>query len=265
MEDVIFEENIFRVADFEAGVYLPHIFCTEGELFFVQDGNPYKAVKNDCIIASLEKPLDQLLPSKDFRCEIMLTTRSFAESNKPLMSYNIVGHLGMMQNPLLHLLPSEMKQCLKNLENIRVRFGQPWHSFYAEAVRKAFEAFVLDMYDIHARQGDLQQEDVGHGHILMRRFIAMLQEGQCRRHRTPGYYAEKLSITPVYLTEISRVVTHHTPTYWIDYFAANEIRELLKDRRKPLGEIAEELNFSSISYFSRYCTKVFGVNPSKLR
>lgn len=265
MEEIIFSNNIFTCSFYDAEKWLPHVFCLEGSLSFLIDGKPFIARARDCIIASAYSPMSQLMPSEDFRCRIMMTTRNFAENNKPVMAYNVVGHLGMMQNPVLPLLPSEMEQSLRNVEAIQMRHGQSWHSFYHDALRLAFQTFVLDMYDIHSRQGDLRPENVPQTEILMRRFIALLQEGECCRERTPGHYAELLAISPVYLTEISKRVTGHTPTYWIDYFSAREIRTRLEDKHRPLSDIAEEMNFSSLSYFSRYCRKVLGTVPSKIR
>ena len=68
-----------------------------------------------------------------------------------------------------------------------------------------------------------------------------------------------------YLTEISSAVTHHSPTYWIDYFTRQELTRLLADKSLSLADIAYKMNFSSISYFSRYCKRVLGVVPSKMR
>lgn len=92
-----------------------------------------------------------------------------------------------------------------------------------------------------------------------------MQGGSTATQRSPSHYAEVLCITPVYLTEICRTVTHHTPTYWIDYFAGEEIKRLLADKTLTLSAVACQLNFSSLSYFSRYCKRIFGKLPSQMR
>ncbi|MCE2616938.1 MAG: helix-turn-helix domain-containing protein [Phocaeicola sp.] len=261
----IFTDNIFQWSDYCMKDYLPHIFCMDGSLNFVLDGKPYYAVDGDCIIPSILKPAYQITPSEDFRCRIMFIDAGYIDQNKPVMHYNVIGHLGLIQNPIIHLLPAEFQMCLENVDVIRKRFLRSYHSFYLEALRTAFQAFVLDMYDIHCRQGGLKQVGSSQAEVLVRRFIAMLQEGGCRTHRSPSYYADKLYITPIYLTEICRRVTHNTPTYWIDYFTASEIKTLLADKNLSLQTIADQLGFSSLAYFSRYCTKLFDNPPSRMR
>lgn len=265
MKDVILTDNIYAWADHSLKQYLPHIFCLAGNVSFVLDGKPYIANKNDCIIPSSESSACLITPSEDFRCKVMLLSNDFVRNNAPDSSYRIVGHLGMIQNPILSLLPSEMETCLHNIRLIGERAAIPYHTFYNEILRRSFELFVFDMYDIHARQGDFRPNNAPQAQILIRRFISMLQEGEFRTHRSPSYYAARLCITPVYLTEISQSVTHHSPTYWIDYFTAEEIKKQLADKSLTLSDIAYQFDFSSLSYFSRYCKRVLGRLPSHLR
>ena len=44
-----------------------------------------------------------------------------------------------------------------------------------------------------------------------------------------------------------------------------EITRLLRQKEFPLTEIAEQMNFSSVSYFSRYVQKRLGVCPTEYR
>jgi AraC-like DNA-binding protein len=52
---------------------------------------------------------------------------------------------------------------------------------------------------------------------------------------------------------------------WIESFTANELKHLLNNRQLTLTDIADEMNFSSMSFFSRYVKKVLGVSPSEYR
>jgi AraC-like DNA-binding protein len=263
METMIFDDNIFSWSDYKRDDYLPHIFCLEGSVSFILDGKPYRAQAGDCIIASNKMSALQIMPTDNFRCRQMFISNTFVEANRPTSHYAIVGHLGTMQQPVI--MPSEMEQCLRNIATIRLHYSQPYHAFYDEALKRAFELFVFDMYDIHARQGNIALSDAPQATILTRRFIAMLQEGECLTQRQPSYYADRLCISSGYLTEVSTAVTQHTPTYWIDYFTRQLIADLLADKSLTLSDIAERMHFSSLSYFSRYCKRVLGVGPSQMR
>ena len=43
------------------------------------------------------------------------------------------------------------------------------------------------------------------------------------------------------------------------------LKKYLNDERLSLTQIADRMNFTSLSYFSRYCTKHLGRSPSEYR
>ena len=43
------------------------------------------------------------------------------------------------------------------------------------------------------------------------------------------------------------------------------LKDYLNDERLSLTQIADLMNFTSLSYFSRYCTKHLGQSPSEYR
>ncbi|MCR4852726.1 MAG: helix-turn-helix domain-containing protein [Prevotella sp.] len=51
----------------------------------------------------------------------------------------------------------------------------------------------------------------------------------------------------------------------MDRFTIPILKELLNDDSLSLTQIADRMNFASLSYFSRYCTKHLGQTPSEYR
>ena len=80
-----------------------------------------------------------------------------------------------------------------------------------------------------------------------------------------SYFAERLNVSPKYLSATFKRLTGHTISSYIDRFTVPILKELLDDERLSLTQIAEMMNFSSLSYFSRYCTKHLGQSPSEYR
>ena len=123
---------------------------------------------------------------------------------------------------------------------------------------------VLNIYDIHARQlhpGNLPER----ASQLIRQFIALLDEGHYRSERTLQFYADRLCITPHYLSEVSKKVTGQPATFWIDMYLSNEVVRLITTTNRTLTDIAESLNFSSLSYFTQYALKLTGLSPTQFR
>ena len=101
--------------------------------------------------------------------------------------------------------------------------------------------------------------------VLLRNFIELLYNGEYIRNRDLDFYASRLCITPHYLSEICKKVSGKPATYWIDRFTLQEITRLLRQKELSLTTIAERMNFSSVSYFSRYVQKRMKTTPSEYR
>lgn len=48
-------------------------------------------------------------------------------------------------------------------------------------------------------------------------------------------------------------------------FSQSLVPEYLRDSRLSISQIADEMNFTSVSYFSRYCKKHTGMSPAQFR
>lgn len=55
------------------------------------------------------------------------------------------------------------------------------------------------------------------------------------------------------------------PSIWIQKQKLGAIKHKLQDPNLSLGEIADELNFPSLSQFSKYCKQHLGLSPKELR
>ena len=59
--------------------------------------------------------------------------------------------------------------------------------------------------------------------------------------------------------------TERSVTSYIDRHTIPILKDYLNDERLSLTQIAELMNFTTLSYFSRYCTKHLGQSPSEYR
>lgn len=147
---------------------------------------------------------------------------------------------------------------------LRRRISLTGHLFHDEMKGHLLMAHILDLYDIHARSHPglrISERNAD----LMRRFMEMLYSGDYAGDRSLGHYASGLYVTPHYLSEVCRKVSGRPATYWIDHFTIQHIIRMLGRKDLSLSEIADSLNFSSLSYFSRYFQKMTGMSPSRYR
>ena len=85
------------------------------------------------------------------------------------------------------------------------------------------------------------------------------------QHRSVGFYAAQLHLTPKYLTTIIRKTTGRTASEWIDDYVVLEAKNLLKYSTMSIQEVAYSLNFPNQSFFGKYFKEHTGLTPTAFR
>jgi len=92
-----------------------------------------------------------------------------------------------------------------------------------------------------------------------------LVESNAIRHRDMGFYADKLCITPKYLSVVVRKASGRSPVEWIDRTVMLYARTLLTSSDMTVQQISAELNFPNPSFFGQYFKRHEGVTPKHYR
>ncbi len=245
-----------------------HLLCHQGNIELVISGTKYNMITGDYAILPNPMLLEQVTWTPDYQGDLMLLSERLIHRIRPHNNYHIFGHLSLLQNPVMHLSERDYQVCTEDIRMIRQRLESPLtdhtHLFYDEMIEHLVMVHVLNIYDIHARI--LHPEDLSkRSSQLLQQFIHLLDEGHFRKHRDLAFYADRLCITPHYLSEISKKVTHQPASYWIDFYTADEVTRLLIKQQLSFSDIAYQLNFSSLSYFTRYVQKLLGQSPTQFR
>lgn len=92
-----------------------------------------------------------------------------------------------------------------------------------------------------------------------------LLEKHFREYRQVQFYTEKLSITPSTLSRKMKMQMRKTPTQIIQERVILEAKKWLHLSTKSIKEIAYDLHFEDVFYFSRYFKKAVGISPNYYR
>jgi AraC-like DNA-binding protein len=84
-------------------------------------------------------------------------------------------------------------------------------------------------------------------------------------HRSVGFYAEKLCLTPKYLSKIIKNTSGRSAPEWIDSYVILEAKNLLKYSTTPIKEIVFKLNFPNQSGFYKFFKAHTGMTPTEYR
>lgn len=95
-------------------------------------------------------------------------------------------------------------------------------------------------------------------------FIALVSQYH-NKERGMAFYADKMHITPKYLSKIIKQASGRSGPDWIDSFVVLEAKNLLKYTDKPVKEIVWQLNFPTPSVFNKFFKKHTNLTPSEYR
>jgi AraC-like DNA-binding protein len=83
-----------------------------------------------------------------------------------------------------------------------------------------------------------------------------------RSQRSISFYAEKMFISPKYLSLVIKEATGKSAGDWIDQYVIQEAKNQLRFSGKNVQQIAYDLNFSNQSSFGKYFKNLTGMSPT---
>lgn len=264
-KDIIIANKIGEVPVTAGGdTYLAHLLCLEGTCRYTFNGTEYELRRGDLSIIRKRENVENVRVSDDFRCRIIYARSAFIDLCATRTNYGIKGSMSLFLNPIIHLSDEQLAVCMRDYDILEARLADTRHLFWRETVTNAMQAVILDFFDFHARihgDSDITTQQTS----IMTRFIEMLDNGTYREHREVSYYADKLCVTPKYLSEISKKVSGFAANYWINRYTALAISRLLRDKSLTFVQISDMFHFSSPAYFSRFVQRTLGLNPTQYR
>ena len=125
--------------------------------------------------------------------------------------------------------------------------------------------YVQQQFYMGSNEHDIQlHEYVSRKKELFRLFIKTLVESHSVS-REVLFYANELGVSSGYLNEVCNDISHHTAKEIIDSAVSARLKYELSYSSKSIQELADEYNFPSQSYFSRYYKRMTGMTPSEFR
>ncbi len=99
---------------------------------------------------------------------------------------------------------------------------------------------------------------------IVERFLDLVRENY-HKERMIGYYADRMCITPKYLSKIIKEHTGRSAGEWIESHVILEARAMLQSSDMTIQQIAASLNFPNQSFFGKYFKRATGLSPKEYR
>ncbi len=188
------------------------------------------------------------------------------------------------RSPVVKLSPESARQLASYMNlldmNVRLNAGESNEVFTKSISRSLLTAMLYQLMIISIRgnqfveqQTDWQDlDDGGNDHsrprsrrILYTHEFVRLVRKYFRHEHTVRFYANKLCISPKYLSLVVKEACGRTAADIIDEYLLLEAKNLLRFSGKNIQQIAFELNFANQSSFGKYFKNLTGLSPSEFQ
>jgi AraC-like DNA-binding protein len=238
------------------------VVCTKGDAKISLNLKPHVSHVPSITVSRPGEILQYERISKDFSGFVIVLSRPFADSLLTDVRERFSLRRAFFDNPCLPLNRPELKTALdycsllkktRKIEDVSIRREIAKHLTLA-----CYHSMV---YHSHILPDNAQQPKQG---VILDRFMNLVQEN-FREQRNVGFYADRLCLTPRYLSKIIRENSGVPAGEWIDNYVILEAKTLLKSTNMTVQQISDKLNFPSQSFFGKYFKRIVGVSPQEYR
>ncbi len=239
--------------------------CTQGRARVLVNLQEIELQPNMFFLAAPKHVL-QLIEQQDFEGRLLLVSSQLFSrvyiDTKQLMPLSIEA-----QQPHFTFSESDAKALLAYMDMISDEMSSGEKRFGFELITSLV---VTMMYKIgslvsYSMKEISKVEGAGsRAEDYFKQFIRVLSRFYLQE-RAVSFYAEKLNITPKYLTTLIKRVSGRSVSDWIDYYVIVEAKTMLKFSDRSIQEISNELHFANQSFFGSYFRRNVGMSPSQYR
>ena len=262
--DFIFSTDFYAINAKELSHTCMHLLCTAGEGSFVFNEKCYNIGRNDLVVIPMPDRMKNLAGHPDLQVEWFAADYKFLQNLLPSNNYSIGGSISLNHNPVISLTDEQAAILLADFHRLRDRMDDRHLLFYRELMGSLCLTMMYDIFEPHA-QRDTSDTHTDRTAYIVKQLMEMLSTGVSCTERDVSYYAKRLHVSSKYLSATVKRVTGHSVSSYIDRHTIPILKNYLEDERLSLTQIAERMNFTTLSYFSRYCKKHLGMSPSEYR
>ena len=241
--------------------------CTEGEAEISFNLNNFRFSKDSMFIYA-PKNIIQVHSDERFCAHMVIITPEFMQRLNVDIKRMMPLFLRYANRPCIELSEEECRTFRSFLSQVEQELAAPDTPFSRDVVDALVTATIYKSCDILTLHAEEQASPVppirSRNEFYFKEFMRLLNENY-KSERSVLFYAQKLCITPKYLTSLIKRVSGKSVSEWIDDYVILEAKTLLKSSNMSIQEIAYYLNFPNQSFFGCYFKRHAGLSPSQYK
>ncbi len=159
------------------------------------------------------------------------------------------------------LLPEQTKQIYQEYERMKKEHLREDYKRKEVCLRALLAAYECHLFSYIHETPEYDHFENSRQREFFLKFLDFLSL-YCKRERSVQFYAEKLKITPKYLSNLTNQFTGFSASILIDQYVAYSIKRMLYSNEFNIKKVSDIYHFPSQSFFGRYFKRIVGMSPT---
>jgi len=236
------------------------VICLSGKTEGNINLKPYITTSPSLTIILPGQILQHKYMSEDFTGLFIVVSKQFVNS----LNIHLVEPLfiTISENPVIPLNDKDLQSVVTFYNMLKDAIKREDNPFRMETVRHLTMAFFYGTsYQFHKSS---QNQNKSKHEIIADKFLSLVKD-HYQNERSVSFYADKLCLTPKYLSTLIKMNTGRSANDWIDRYVILEAKALLKSTNMTIQQISNGLNFTSQSFFGKYFKRLTGMSPREYK
>ena len=247
------------------------IYCIKGHMKLSVNLNDYDLYESHLIVAnpgSIIKVSDVHGPEAEtLRYAVLAMSARFGAELKIDIKKIMNEGVTLLETPIM-TLTKEMQTIMSSYLNLAAQVINSKSLFHEDALASLLSSMIcLAVGAWVEKMNEIKQnasQTTTRSKMIFEQFIRLVGENHMK-HRNVGFYADKLCLTPKYLSKLIKGASGKSAPEWIDSYVILEAKSLLKYSDITIKEIVYRLNFPNQSVFYKFFKARTGMTPSEYR
>jgi len=244
------------------------IMIERGECVFKIDYRPFHVVENMAIVLSNRHIIQFVSVSDNFKSCNLFVARNFPQTvlNDTKIPLPTLSGVSFFSNPVIRLEPEEFSILRNNLERLRSNIHRNDHVYWSNLVQNELANLFFEIRNMMLlRLGrEPEKQKYAYREQVISRFFQLIFE-YSRTEREVSFYADKLCVTPVYLSRAVKRIIGNPAVKIIHEMAIIDAMALLRKPDMTIQDASDIMNFPDRETFSKFFKNVAGEWPGEYR